>query len=258
MGVYDAITDPTNRFDVSGISDEDRALLSYLVAAKAATGIDVVVTCTTDHPAGATRHLQDGTAGRGLAVDCRLRQRGNDIHRSVFELFVPIQRQLYELIYADPPSDGRTDGRFGPYNIKAGKRVAPYAVASHHDHVHVAVNRGTFVRFPISPSPPVPPPPTGPAVRPGPTYEDDTMQPHFVSLHAGGARLDGKGNGYWDLPQFPYDTVVTVNPNVANPPEVGGYNVPDVAWLRWAPGIRVVVEEGVAGGGLDVVVWTAG
>lgn len=159
MGVYDAITDPTNRFDVSGISDEDRALLSYLVAAKAATGIDVVATCTTDHPAGATRHLQPGTNGRGLAIDCRLRRRGNDIHRAVFELFVPIQRQLYELIYADPPSDGRTDGRFGPYNIKAGKRVAPYAVSEHRDHVHVAVNRGTFVRFPISPAPPVPPPP---------------------------------------------------------------------------------------------------
>lgn len=102
------------------------------------------------------------------------------------------------------------------------------------------------------------PEPTAPTVSPGPTYEDDTMQAHFVSLHAGGARLDGNGNGYWDLPAFPFDRVVAVNPNVANPPEVGGYNVPDVGWLRWGSGIRVVAEEAVAGGGLDVVVWTAG
>lgn len=89
------------------------------------------------------------------------------------------------------------------------------------------------------------------------------MQPHFVSLHANGARLDANGKGYWDLPQFDHARVVTVNPNVANPPE-GGYNVPDVGWLRWDDddedlhGIRVVVEEAVAGGGLDVVVWTVG
>jgi len=98
---------------------------------------------------------------------------------------------------------------------------------------------------------------TGPIVRPGPTYEDSTMQAHFVSLHAGGLRLDGQGRGYWDLPSFPFDRVVTVNPNVANPPEAG-YGVPDVGFLRWGDGIRVVAEEGVAGGGLDVVVWTVG
>lgn len=100
--------------------------------------------------------------------------------------------------------------------------------------------------------------PSGPTVVPGPIYEDAAMQPHFVSLHAAGAHLDGQGNGYWDLPQFPFDTVVTVNPNVANPPELGRYNVPDVGFLRWRTGIRVVAEEAIAGGGLDVVVWTAG
>jgi hypothetical protein len=101
------------------------------------------------------------------------------------------------------------------------------------------------------------PPPGAPIVRPGPTYEDGTMQSHFVSLHGGGAHFDTKGNGYWDLPQFPFEHVVTVNPNVANPPEAG-YSVPDVGWLRWGSGIRVVAEEGTAGHGLDVVVWTVG
>lgn len=98
--------------------------------------------------------------------------------------------------------------------------------------------------------------PAGPSVVAGPTFEDAMLRSHFVSLHAGGARLDGNGNGYWDLPQFAFESVVAVNPNVANPPDAG-YRVPDVGFLRWGDGIRVVAEEAVAGGGLDVVVWTA-
>ncbi len=133
--MYGPITDPSNPFDIEGISDEDRALLGYLLDAKQA-GHDVVATCTTDHPTGATRHLQQGTNGTGLAIDCRISTRGNDIHRSVFNLFVPVEAQLYELIYAA-----------APYNIKAGKRVTPYATKGHHDHVHVAVNKGTFLKW---------------------------------------------------------------------------------------------------------------
>lgn len=145
------ITDPSNPFATEGISNEDRNLLQYLLDAKAATGIDVVATSTTDHPPGATRHLQAGTNGTGLAIDCRLRQRGLNTHRSVFDLWRPVESALYELIYADPPSAVRSDGTFGPYNIKAGKRVRPYASADHHDHVHIAVNRGIFPRYPLPP-----------------------------------------------------------------------------------------------------------
>ena len=151
------LTDPSNPFNLAGISDEDRALMQYLRDAKAATRVDVVVTCTTDHPAGATRHLQRGTNGLGLAIDCRKRTRGLDIHRAVFDLFVPIETQLYELIYAS-----------ASYNIKAGRRVPPYATAGHHDHVHVAVNRGVFVRWPR----PVPSPPPLPTLP-----EDDVLTP---------------------------------------------------------------------------------
>jgi hypothetical protein len=131
------LRDASNPFNVAGISDEDRSLMQYLRDAKAATRVDVVVTCTTDHAAGATRHLQRGTNGLGLAIDCRKRTRGLDIHKAVFDLFVPIETQLYELIYAG-----------ASYNVKSGRRVAPYAVSSHRDHVHVAVNRGVFVRWP--------------------------------------------------------------------------------------------------------------
>lgn len=142
------LRDASNPFNVAGISDEDRALMRYLRDAKAATRVDVVVTCTTDHPAGATRHLQRGTNGLGLAIDCRKRTRGLDIHRAVFELFVPVETQLFELIYAG-----------ASYNIKAGRRVAPYAASTHRDHVHAAVDRGVFVSWPVVRPTPLPTPP---------------------------------------------------------------------------------------------------
>lgn len=143
---YAPITDPTNPFNTTGISDEVRAMLSYLLHVDAA-GLQVVATSTTDHAkysnAGyVSRHRQMGTNGEGLAIDCRLARRGNDIHRAVFDAFVPVEAQLHELVYAG-----------APYNIKSGRRVPPYAVSSHHDHVHVSVNRGTLLRWPGRPAP---------------------------------------------------------------------------------------------------------
>lgn len=147
VDTFGDLTDPSNPFNLAGISDEDRALLQYLRDAKAATRVDVVITCTTDHPAGTTRHLQRGTTGLGLAIDCRKRTRGLNIHKAVFDLFLPVETQLYELIYAE-----------ASYNIKAGRRVAPYNVAEHHDHVHAAVDRGVFLRWPRPAPTPAPQP----------------------------------------------------------------------------------------------------
>lgn len=138
---YTPITTPDNPFNTDGLSQEVEAILGYLLLAKEA-GLDVVATSTTDHPqfsssGNVSRHVYPGTDGSGLAVDCRLRRRGNDIHRAVFDIFVPIEQSLRELIYAG-----------APYNIRAGKRVKPYAVADHRDHVHLAVGVGTFIRWP--------------------------------------------------------------------------------------------------------------
>lgn len=135
---YAAITDPSNPFATEGLSLEVRSLLAYVEHLRS-KGMDVVVTSTTDHAVRSlsgylSRHRVRGTSGLGLAIDCRLRTRGNDIHREVFDAFVPMERQLYELIYAG-----------APFNIKAGRRVPPYAVSSHRDHVHVSVNTGTMV-----------------------------------------------------------------------------------------------------------------
>lgn len=107
-------------------------------------------------------------------------------------------------------------------------------------------------RYPTS-NPPPPPSSTS-----GPSYLDESMTPHFVTLHAKGAHLDGQGNGYWDLAQFPWERTVVVTPNVADPATARAYNVPDVAFIKRGDGIRVIVEEGIAGHGLDVRIWTVG
>lgn len=150
MTDYAALTDPTNPFATAGLSDEVHAILDYLLAMKAA-GLDVVCTSTTDHPRLTTagnisRHVMEGTNGRGLAVDARMRTRGLDTHLAVFDGLALVERQCHELIYAA-----------APYNIKAGKRVPPYATSGHRDHCHLSVSKGVFLVWPgPKPQPPIP------------------------------------------------------------------------------------------------------
>lgn len=54
----------------------------------------------------------------------------------IFRAFVPVEAHLSELIYSGPQVT---------YNIKHGKRVAKYAQALHHNHVHVAVEPGVLL-----------------------------------------------------------------------------------------------------------------
>jgi hypothetical protein len=140
--MYESLWDSSNPFNRDGLSLEVRHILKYLEDAKRATGVDVVVTSTTDHPlysssGRVSRHRQQGTDGLGLALDCRMRTRGDYKHKAVFDLFVPVEKRISELIYA-----GST------YNIKYGVRVAPYAVSDHKDHVHIGVNRGVLLTYP--------------------------------------------------------------------------------------------------------------
>lgn len=55
---------------------------------------------------------------------------------AIFRAFEPVEHLLHELVYAGPEVT---------YNIKRGQRVAPYAQAGHHDHVHVAIRTGTLL-----------------------------------------------------------------------------------------------------------------
>lgn len=151
---YETISDPSNPFNKTGLSLEARALLRYVEDARKDMAADLVATCTTDHALNTSaghrsRHRTLGTDGEGLAIDGRMRTRGTakNLHLPWFNAFAKVETQLHELIYA-----------YAPYNIKAGKRVAPYAVSSHKGHVHVAVSKGVFLQYPKPSTPVVEPP----------------------------------------------------------------------------------------------------
>jgi hypothetical protein len=152
---WEALSDPTNPFTKTGLSREVWAMLDYLEDAKAATGVDVVVTSTTDHPyltssGNVSNHRRPGTGGTGRALDCRVRTRGDNIHAAVAALFEPVHASLHELIYS---------GSDGAVYVKAGKPSEPYAVSAHRNHVHGAVDLGTFLTYP-TPTPPEDPMPS--------------------------------------------------------------------------------------------------
>lgn len=77
----------------------------------------------------------------------------------IFQAFEPVERYLAELIYSGPQA---------PYNIKYGKRVGQYARAIHHNHVHVAVDRGVLLDL-VAPDRTVAP---LVAINPAPNEED--------------------------------------------------------------------------------------
>lgn len=260
---YEDLFDPSNPFHTQGLSREDRNLLAYLQAARRATGADIVVTSTTDHPpytssGNPSRHVAPGTEGKGLALDARTRTRGTyrDAHRAVFDAFARVEGQLHELIYA-----------YAPYNIKAGRRVPPYAVSDHRDHVHVSVDRGVFVLYPA----PVVPPPAATPFR----LENRVFTFLQVTLDATGAGWRDWNPGF-DPVAF---GVTRQGPNPAGMTKAGQNTAPrDGFWYESAQGpngelrekssptisaqvadglVIVSVEGGKPGGTCGVYAWAA-
>lgn len=124
---------------VIGLSDEVHGILDYLRA----LDLPARVTSTTNHSLFSLRgflsmHRKPGTNGTGLALDAAGPIAGDDLmgHALIFDAFRPVEHLLHELIYAGPQVT---------YNIKRGARVAKYAQRSHHDHVHIAVPKGTIL-----------------------------------------------------------------------------------------------------------------
>lgn len=67
---------------------------------------------------------------------------------------------------------------------------------------------------------------------------------------------DAEGRGYRDITASPRE-VVSVIANTANPPDQGYKPIPDVARLDVGGRTRIVVEEAVPNGRIDVAVWVA-
>lgn len=138
---WPTIVDPANPFEENGISDEDRAALDFVAAAKADGRGDFYVTSTIDHPnTGTTRHLKPGTNGRGLAVDSKVGKGPSSkpgAHRAIYLLWREHVHELHELIY------------FGEQCFKDGKPFTyPDSVmVGHKNHVHSSWDLGTFLHY---------------------------------------------------------------------------------------------------------------
>lgn len=115
-------------------SQEVEAMMTYLRASGVLHRITSAV--RSELP---SRHAQQGTSGPGLAIDAAGTIPGRNTPEllAIFGAFEPVQAQLYELIYSG-----------ASYNIKRGQRVPRYALADHWDHVHIAVDKGVFIRWP--------------------------------------------------------------------------------------------------------------
>lgn len=222
MARWDTITDPTNPFNRDGLSDEVEACLDYLEAAKAATGVDVVCTSTTDHPKFAasgnlSMHRKPGTNGEGLGLDCRLRQRSSapDAHQAVFDLFRRVRAQLHELIYA-----------YDPENIRRGEVVPPYAVEDHKDHVHASFPKGTLLRWTVRPVPSPPP------------LDLEDPVPVVVSRPQGGAIVVAPDGGVFTIDPAPFHNSLPGIGVTPAAPIVGG------AWTPSGDGYWLVGRDG--------------
>ena len=90
-------------------------------------------------------HCAEGTGGRGRAIDVagRTPTRDSPALLAVYRILLPLGPRCVELIYSGPGGGFWNNGR----QVGAG-HYGPSVVAGHHNHVHIAVPLGTFVRYP--------------------------------------------------------------------------------------------------------------
>lgn len=137
---------PRYNSSMATTSKEVQALVAYIKRSgaphrvTATLGQHVSNTNPCDPHSPGSYHCRDGTGGIGLAID--LAEPGPSSLSPgllrIFAAFAAVESSLAELIYAG-----------APYNIRDGKRVPPYAVDQHKNHVHVAVKRGVFLSTPV-------------------------------------------------------------------------------------------------------------
>lgn len=113
-----------------------------IIAYGESTGVAMKVTSTL-RPGAITISGNRSFHGLGLAVDFAgpIPTRDSSVLADIFHAFLPVEKHLAELIYAGPQVT---------FNIKHGRRVGKYAQSIHHDHVHVAVQRGVLLNRQIA------------------------------------------------------------------------------------------------------------
>lgn len=111
--------------------------IESIIAYGTSTGVPMKVTSTI-RPGAITGAGNLSFHAIGTAVDWGGPQPSVDSQAlaDIFHAFLPVEQHLAELIYAGPQVD---------FNIKNGKRVGKYAQSIHHNHCHVAVQRGVML-----------------------------------------------------------------------------------------------------------------
>src|SRR5262245_21109673 len=114
-------------------SPEVEAVIAY----GQSTGVAMTVTSTI-RPGAVTIAGNRSFHALGLAVDWAgpTPSIDSDALADIFHAFLPVEKHLAELIYAGPQVG---------FNIKNGIRVGKYAQSIHHNHVHVAVQKGVLL-----------------------------------------------------------------------------------------------------------------
>lgn len=120
---------------------------------------------------------------------------------TIYETFLPVAAYLSELIYCGP---GVKDC------VKHRKLVAPYACLIHHDHIHVAVDVGTYLPDVILPTVAEP----GNLVTPKEVNERTDMAPAIVvpRMHGGYAILQTRDGGVFTYESPFFGSMVNVAP----------------------------------------------
>jgi len=145
-----------------------------------------------------SRHCAPGTDGKGLAVDFTGPHGGVDTPEleAIWAALHRVAPQLYELIYA------------GHQCIKNGKpyTYGPEVIKGHHNHVHVSVNKGVFIRWTQQQTP------SG-SIHVGEPYEVTSLNVTNVdvTMPTGG---DGKG---WATVHYPIDKILAALPQGLRP-----------------------------------------
>lgn len=156
-------------------SREVKAIIGWLLV----SGVPARVTATWDDPAlrihtATSYHYRQGTDGLGLAVDFgSIPPQDTAALRRIYNAFTPVRDKLAELLGPGDPG--------------------------HSDHVHVAVNKGTFLlpflqEVPVVPDDPTIPNITGPIeFHPVVSAEGVCTGYYIVSLKTGEIHAWGQG-----------------------------------------------------------------
>ena len=131
-----------------GLSREVAAIIAFVDATGLPYRVTDIDTPSVHSPD--SRHYQPGTGGKGLAVDFAGPKRGDT--QAMFAIYRALMSQAYrlrELIFWAPGVDllARHRTRVVP------SAYDPTVLAAHRNHVHVSVDKGTFLEPPEVPVP---------------------------------------------------------------------------------------------------------